>query len=88
MKLSEESRELRVVHGLRVEIDRDICVGYADCVTESATSFDLDDEGIAVFVAPESATCEELLAACDGLGAGQPDVGMALDACRLNHRAP
>lgn len=62
--MSEASRDLRVVRGLRIEIDRDICVGYADCVAESAVAFDLDDEGIAVFAAPESATRDELLAAC------------------------
>jgi ferredoxin len=55
---------MRVVHGLRVAIDRDICVGYADCVAESDAAFALDDEGIAVFAAPEAAAREELLTAC------------------------
>ena len=50
---------------LRIRIDRTLCVGFGDCVTGSPTSFKLDDEGIAVFVAPESATRDELLAACD-----------------------
>jgi ferredoxin len=62
--LSEASRETRVVHGLHIGIDRDTCVGYADCIAESEAAFDLDDEGIAVFAAPESATREELLVAC------------------------
>ena len=50
---------------LRIRIDRTLCVGFGDCVTGSPTAFKLDGEGIAVFVAPEAASREELLAACD-----------------------
>jgi ferredoxin len=53
-----------MVHGLRCEIDRDLCVGFGDCVTESPESFDLDDEGIAVFTTPEAADRPRLLEAC------------------------
>jgi ferredoxin len=55
----------RVVHGLRVVIDRDLCVGFGDCVTEAPEGFKLDDETIAVFTEPELVERERLLRACD-----------------------
>ena len=60
MSLSE-----RTVHGLRVVIDRDQCVGFGDCVKEAPEGFKLDDETVAVFVAPEAVERERLLRACD-----------------------
>jgi ferredoxin len=55
----------RVVGGLRVRIDRTLCVGFGDCVTEAPEAFKLDDEGVAVFVSPEGVDRERLLRACD-----------------------
>jgi len=55
----------RTVHGLRVVIDRDQCVGFGDCVKEAPEGFKLDDETVAVFVAPEAVERERLLRACD-----------------------
>ena len=60
MSLSE-----RTVHGLRIVIDRDQCVGFEDCVKEAPEGFKLDDETVAVFVAPEAVERERLLRACD-----------------------
>ncbi len=60
MSLSE-----RTVHGLRIVIDRDQCVGFGDCVKEAPEGFKLDDETVAVFVAPEAVERERLLRACD-----------------------
>lgn len=57
-------REL-MVHGLRVVIDRDQCVGFGDCVTEAPEGFELDDDTVAVFVNPEAVERERLLRACD-----------------------
>jgi ferredoxin len=54
----------RVVGGLRVRIDRTLCVGFGDCVKASPAAFVLDEENIVVFAAPESVTREELLRAC------------------------
>jgi ferredoxin len=62
--VSPES-EARVVHGLRVQIDRSLCVGFGDCVTEASEAFQLDDEGVAVFVEPERVDRARLLRACD-----------------------
>ena len=60
MSLSE-----RTVHGLRIVIDRDQCVGFADCAKEAPEGFKLDADTIAVFVAPEVVERERLLRACD-----------------------
>lgn len=51
--------------GLRVRIDRTLCVGFGDCVTESPQAFRLDDESVAVFVTPHLVDRETLLRACD-----------------------
>ena len=57
--------EERMVGGLRVRIDRTLCVGFGDCVTEAPEAFVLDAEGIAVFVNPDGVERERLLRACD-----------------------
>jgi ferredoxin len=59
-----DPRTDRVVHGLRVVIDRDLCVGFGDCVTEAPVAFDLDDEGIAVLTMPEEVHRSVLMDAC------------------------
>jgi len=57
--------EERVVHGLRVRIDRTVCVGFGDCVKAAPEGFALDDDSVAVFVQPETLARERLLLACD-----------------------
>jgi ferredoxin len=54
-----------IVHGLRVRIDRSLCVGFGDCITEAPAAFRLDDEGIVIFLEPEQVEREQLLRACD-----------------------
>ena len=54
----------RVVAGLRVRIDRTLCVGFGDCVKESPVAFALDEENVAVFVNPGAVAREALLRAC------------------------
>jgi ferredoxin len=61
--VSDEAHE-RVVGGLRVRIDRTLCVGFGDCVTASPEAFILDNEDIAVFRAPETVDRACLLKAC------------------------
>lgn len=61
--MSDESHE-RVVGGLRVRIDRTLCVGFGDCVTASPEAFILDSEDIVVFRAPETVDRTCLLRAC------------------------
>ena len=55
----------RVVHGLRVRIDREICVGFGDCVKAAPEAFQLDGENLVLFLEPELVDREQLLAACD-----------------------
>ena len=57
--------EERQVAGLRVRIDRTLCVGFGDCVEGAPEAFVRDDEGLAVFKQPESVERARLLAACD-----------------------
>ena len=55
----------RLVHGLRVVIDREQCVGFGDCVKEAPEGFRLDDATVAVFLEPEAVERARLLRACD-----------------------
>jgi ferredoxin len=55
----------REVHDLRVRIDRTLCVGFGDCVTEAPDAFALDEDNIAIFTRPGAVTRACLLAACD-----------------------
>jgi ferredoxin len=55
----------RAVHGLRVVIDRDLCVGFGDCVEEAPHAFRLDEESVAVFADPATVDRAALLRACD-----------------------
>lgn len=75
--MSEERPE-RQCGPLRVVIDRSLCVGFGDCVTAAPHAFALDDESVAVFVAPEALTREQLIDACsacpvDALEVWNPD---------------
>jgi ferredoxin len=56
----------RVVCGLRIRIDRLLCVGFEDCVVAAPEVFRLDDEGIAVFTeqAEEMRDRQRLTEAC------------------------
>jgi len=38
----------------RVEIDRDLCSGFASCVDEAPEIFKLDDSGTAIVLVPET----------------------------------
>jgi len=59
------SLDERMVHGLRIVIDRDQCVGFGDCATEAPEGFKLDTDTIATFLEPERVERERLLRACD-----------------------
>ncbi len=56
----------RKIGALAVRIDRSLCVGFGDCVTEAPDAFELDDDDIAVFGGrPELVSRERLLRACE-----------------------
>lgn len=60
----DRDRRVREVHGLRMEIDRDLCVGFGDCLDAAPDAFELDEENVAVFTRPETVDREGLLEAC------------------------
>ena len=56
----------RRVGGHLVQIDRNLCVGFGDCIDTAVQAFELDDEGIAVFAAGvDEVPTKALLEACD-----------------------
>ncbi len=55
----------RLVAGLRVRIDRTLCVGFGDCIKAAPEGFKLDGDGVAVFVDPDAVARDRLLRACD-----------------------
>jgi ferredoxin len=55
----------RVIGGLRVRIDRTLCVGFGDCVKESPDAFALDEDNVAIFANWDGIAREALLRACD-----------------------
>lgn len=57
--------EERRVGGLRIRIDRGLCVGFADCIEAAPEAFALDGENVVVFTEPERVERERLVAACD-----------------------
>lgn len=62
--MNPDPRRERTAHGLRIVIDRESCVGYADCIAEAPDAFDLDEEGVVVFKDPGAASRPRLLDAC------------------------
>lgn len=52
-------------HGLRLYIDRSLCVGFGDCVDVAPEAFQLDEENIAILVDPDRVDRARLLKACD-----------------------
>jgi ferredoxin len=58
-------RDERVTHGLRLCIDRSLCVGFGDCVDAAPEAFQLDDENIVILIDPERVDRDRLLKACD-----------------------
>jgi ferredoxin len=59
------SLDERSVHDLRIRIDRELCVGFGDCVEAAPDAFKLDDGGIVVFVDPDAVDRALLVSASD-----------------------
>jgi len=51
---------------LRIEIDRERCMGSGNCQFWAAGVFDLDDDGIAVVVDPAAAPEDRIVLAVEG----------------------
>lgn len=48
---------------MKVEVDRDLCIGLGNCAAIAPTAFDLDDDAKAVILDPSSVDEQTLLAA-------------------------
>ena len=46
---------------IRVEVQRDVCIGSGDCVDAEPKVFRLDDEDIAVVIDPDGAGVQEII---------------------------
>ncbi len=56
----------RQVGGLTIRIERDLCVGFGDCVSEAPNAFQLDDNDQAAFADdPAAVDRKKLIKACD-----------------------
>lgn len=51
---------------MRIEINREVCMGSGNCLFWAPGVFDLDDEGIAIVVDPAGAPEDKILLAVDG----------------------
>ena len=60
-----EARTERIAHGIRLCIDRSLCVGFGDCVDLAPEAFQLDEEDIVILLDPERVDRERLIKACD-----------------------
>jgi CDGSH-type Zn-finger protein/ferredoxin len=47
-------------HNLKVEVDRDVCIGSGDCVRIAPTAFALDDDGFSYLLDPSTVDEETL----------------------------
>jgi ferredoxin len=56
-------KELSAVNRIHVEVDRDLCIGSADCVATEPDVFQLDDEGKAYVVDPDAAQLDGVVEA-------------------------
>jgi len=47
-----------VIKGLTVRIDRDLCVGFGDCIDLAPEVFDFDEDGVAFI--KEAVDCDQI----------------------------
>lgn len=55
--------ELSQANRIRVEVDRDLCIGSGDCVATQPDVFELDDEGKAVVLDVDVAPIDDIVEA-------------------------
>ncbi len=51
---------------IRIEIDRDACVGSGNCVFWAPATFDLGDDGVSVVIDPSGDTVDRIRVAAEG----------------------
>ncbi len=50
-------------NGVTIQVDRELCFGFGDCVDSAPGLFDLDEEGKSVVIDPEAHDLDDLLVA-------------------------
>lgn len=53
--------DLSALNRIRIEVERDLCIGSGDCVDAAPDVFALDDEGKAIVLDPDAVTPEEIV---------------------------
>ena len=53
--------ELSALNRIRIEVDRDLCIGSGDCVDSAPDVFCLDDEGKAIVLDQDAAPVAEVV---------------------------
>lgn len=60
--MTESVQQKKIV---RIEVDRDLCIGAASCIALAPGAFELDSEGKAIVTDMHSETAETLMAAAE-----------------------
>lgn len=55
--------ELSPRNRIRIEVDRDLCIGSGDCVETAPAVFELDDDGKAIVLDADAAPTDEIVEA-------------------------
>jgi ferredoxin len=55
--------EARTTNGLRIEVDRELCFGFGDCVDTAPAVFALDDADKATVIDPDGASVDLIVEA-------------------------
>lgn len=53
--------ELSTRNRIRIEVDRDLCIGSGDCVDSAPNVFELDDDGKAIVIDPDGASTDDVI---------------------------
>ena len=51
---------------MRIDVDRELCMGSGNCIFWAPGVFELDDDGIAVVVDPSASPADKIALAVDG----------------------
>ena len=57
------AEQLSAQNRIRIEVDRDLCIGSGDCVASAPAVFELDDDGKAAVIDPDGAPIDEVVEA-------------------------
>jgi len=61
----DQSQSNPPAKGLKIVVDRDLCIGAAPCVAIAGNVFQLDEEGKAIIIDPKGADDETIMLAAE-----------------------